>query len=73
MKPQVLVCLGARAAQSLLGRDFSVSRQPGQIVDSPLAPAVIETIHPSAVLCSPDSESRHDQMHLLVADPRKAG
>lgn len=73
VKPQVLVCLGATAAQSLFGREFSVNRQHGEIVDSPLAPVAMATVHPSAILRSPDSESRHEQMRLFVADLRKAG
>src|SRR5207245_7406225 len=50
VKPQVLVCLGATAAQSLLGRDFSVSRQRGARAESELAPHVIATVHGSALL-----------------------
>lgn len=46
VKPKVLVCLGATAAQALLGREFSVMRQRGQLVDSELAPAVMATVHP---------------------------
>ncbi len=73
VKPHVLVCLGATAAQSLLCREFSVNRQHGEVVASPLAPVVMATIHPSAILRSPDSESRRQQMRLFVADLRKAG
>lgn len=73
IKPKVLVCLGATAAQSLLGQDFRVNRQHGEIVESPLAPVAMATLHPSAILRSPDSASRHHQMRLLVADLRKAG
>jgi uracil-DNA glycosylase len=72
VQPEVLVCLGATAAQSLLGRDFSVNRQHGQAVPSPLAPVVMATLHPSAILRAPDSDARHAQMRLLVADLRKA-
>ena len=56
VKPQVFVCLGATAAQSLLGRTFSVKRQHGQVIPSPLAPVVMATLHPSAILRAPDSE-----------------
>ena len=73
VKPNVLVCLGATAAQSMLGREFSVNRQHGEVLASPLAPVVMATIHPSAILRSPDSESRRQQMRLFVADLRKAG
>ncbi len=71
VQPQVLVCLGATAAQSLLGRDFSVSRQRGQLIKSPLAPAVTATVHPSSILRAPDGESRRAQMRALVDDLKK--
>jgi len=57
VRPSVLVCLGATAAQALLGRDFRVTKQRGIPVDSPLAPTVVATIHPSAILRSDDRES----------------
>ena len=56
LKPRVLVCLGATAAQALLGRDFRVSRQRGELVDSPLAPNTIATVHPSSILRAEDRE-----------------
>jgi DNA polymerase len=68
VKPRVLVCLGATAAQALLGRAFKVSRQRGTLVSSPLAPHVTATVHPSSILRAPDEASRHDQMKHFVAD-----
>jgi len=68
VKPEVLVCLGASAAQSLLGRTFSVSRQRGQRVESPLAPYVTATVHPSSILRAPDPKSRELQMRAFVKD-----
>ena len=68
IKPMVLVCLGATAAQGLLGRDFRVSQQRGQLVPSPLAPFVIATVHPSSILRAPDDESRHREMDRFIAD-----
>jgi DNA polymerase len=59
LKPRVLVCLGATAAQALLGRDFRVSRQRGELVDSPLAPNTIATVHPSSILRAEDRESEY--------------
>src|ERR1700733_8154950 len=56
LKPQILVCLGSTAAQSLLGRELSVTRQRGQLIDSPLAPFVIATVHPSSILRAPDAD-----------------
>jgi uracil-DNA glycosylase len=71
VKPEVLVCLGATAAQALLGRDFSVSRRRGEWVESVLAPCVIATVHPSSVLRAADDESRHAQYAAFVQDIKK--
>src|SRR6266404_7258451 len=68
VKPQVLVCLGATAAQSLLGRDFSVSRQRGQWIQSELAPNVMATVHPSSILRAPDHASRELRRKDFVRD-----
>ena len=57
VKPRVLVCLGATAAQALLGRQFRVTRQRGEPVASELAPVVIATVHPSSILRSDDREA----------------
>jgi DNA polymerase len=66
--PRVLVCLGATAAQALLGRQFRVTTQRGKFVDSPWAPLVMATVHPSSILRAPDEETRHEAMRKLVAD-----
>jgi DNA polymerase len=70
VKPRVLVLLGATAAQALLGRAFKVSRQRGQFVESPLAPLVTATVHPSSILRAPDDEARRLEMQRFVADLR---
>lgn len=70
VKPEVLLCLGASAAQALLGKDFRVSRQRGQLIESPLAPRVIATVHPSSILRARDEESRHQQFYGFVQDLR---
>ena len=57
VRPRVLVCLGATAAQSLLGRQFRVTQQRGEPVASALAPVVIATVHPSSILRSDDRET----------------
>ena len=68
LEPPLLVLLGAVAAQSLLGRDFKVSRQRGLVDDpAPGLPAVIATVHPSSVLRAPDDE-RKARMDEFVAD-----
>jgi DNA polymerase len=57
VRPRALVLLGATAAQSLLGRDFRVTRSRGKPLDSDLAELVLATIHPSAVLRADDQEA----------------
>jgi uracil-DNA glycosylase len=71
VKPKVIVCLGATAAQALLGRGFLVTKHRGEFVESPLAPYVTATIHPSAILRAPDDESRHEEMKRFIADLKK--
>jgi DNA polymerase len=71
VKPRVLVCLGATAAQALLGRSFKVSRQRGTLVPSPLAPIVTATVHPSSILRAPDDETRREEMRRFVHDLRQ--
>ena len=68
LKPKVLVCLGATAAQALLGRQFRVSKDRGVPVDSDLAPVVMATVHPSAILRSDD---REHELALFVEDLRR--
>jgi uracil-DNA glycosylase len=70
IQPRVLVCLGATAAQALLGRDFRITRQRGVPIDSPLAPNVLATVHPSSILRAGDDEARREQMDEFVADLR---
>jgi len=70
VKPRVLVCLGATAAQSLLGKQFRVTRERGVPLESDLAEHVLATIHPSAVLRAPDDEARQAELDGLVRDLR---
>jgi len=71
VKPRVLVCLGASAAQALLGKDFRVTRERGKLIESSLAPHVIATVHPSSILRAQDDESRHSQMKAFVDDLKR--
>lgn len=71
VKPRAIVCLGATAAQALLGRQFKVTAQRGEFVASPLAPLVLATVHPSSILRAPDDETRHDEMKRFTDDLRK--
>jgi uracil-DNA glycosylase len=70
VKPRVLICLGATAAQALLGKSYKVSRQRGTMVPSPLAPIVSATVHPSSILRAPDDETRREEMRRFVEDLR---
>jgi uracil-DNA glycosylase family protein len=66
--PAVLVCLGASAAQSVLGPQFKLMQHRGELLTSTLASHVVATIHPSAVLRAPDSEGRRTAYEMLVND-----
>jgi DNA polymerase len=74
VRPRVIVCLGATAAQSLLGAAFRVSVQRGHVIALPAEPdmqfdpepSVIATVHPSAVLR--DRSDRHDEAYKLFVD-----
>ena len=70
VKPRALVLLGATAAQGLLGRDFRVTRQRGEAIESPLAPLVVATVHPSSILRARD-EDRAAERAAFVADLQK--
>lgn len=68
VRPRVVVCLGATAAQALLGGQFRVSKERGQWVSSPLAPLVTATVHPSSILRAPDELARLEAYRRFVAD-----
>ncbi|HEY2171583.1 MAG TPA: UdgX family uracil-DNA binding protein [Candidatus Angelobacter sp.] len=71
VKPEVVVLMGATAAQGVLGSQFRVTKQRGQWVQSNIAPLVMATVHPSSILRAPDDDSRHEEMRKLVADLKK--
>jgi uracil-DNA glycosylase family protein len=68
VKPHVIVALGATAAKAVIGRDFKVSIQRGQFVESPHAPYVFATFHPSALLRLQEDEEREAAFAQLVKD-----
>ena len=70
VEPEVVVCLGATAAQALIGRDFRVSRRRGELVDSPLARYVLATVHPSSILRQRDDALREAEFATFVEDLR---
>ena len=63
-----MVCLGATAAQALLGRSFRVTRSRGRFVEWERAPLVLATVHPSSILRAPDDTSRREELAAFVAD-----
>jgi uracil-DNA glycosylase family protein len=71
LKPEVVVALGATAAQTLLGKDFRVTQQRGQMIESPLGRFVTATVHPSSILRAPDEARRHEERALFVEDLKK--
>ena len=68
--PRILVCLGATAAQALLGKDFRVTHMRGQWLESGHAARTIATVHPSSILRAPDAEARASQYAEFVSDLR---
>ena len=70
VKPHAIVCLGATAAQTLLGKGFKVTAHRGEFIKSPLAPLVLATVHPSSLLRAPDEESRRRETRAFIEDLR---
>ena len=68
IRPELVVCLGATAAQAVLGRGFRVTRDRGVLRETPLAARVMATVHPSSILRARDDESRQAEMKLFIAD-----
>jgi uracil-DNA glycosylase len=66
--PKVIVCMGATAAQALLGKKFRLTQHHGEFVTAPQKPPITATLHPSAVLRAPTEEDRHSMMAQLVSD-----
>jgi len=71
VKPEIVVCLGASAAQALLGKQFRVTRDRGKLIPSDLAPSVMATTHPASILRAPDSDQREQQRAEFVTDMKK--
>jgi uracil-DNA glycosylase family protein len=71
VKPHLLVLLGATAAQALLGRDFRVSLQRGQLIERPGLPPMMATVHPSSILRAPDEETRELELRAFVQDLKR--
>jgi uracil-DNA glycosylase family 4 len=71
VRPRVLVCLGATAAQALLGKAFKVTRQRGEFVPTALGPLAMATVHPSSILRAPDDPARRVETERFVEDLRR--
>ena len=71
IKPDVIVALGATAAQALLGPKFRVTKQRGEFLESDLAPYVMATVHPSSILRAPDDETRRLELRRFIEDLKK--
>jgi len=72
IQPEALVVLGATAAKTLLGNSFRLMAQRGEPLECDLAPIVVATIHPSAILRGSDDESRRSQRDMFTEDLRVA-
>jgi len=71
IKPEIIVALGATAAQTLLGPKFRVTKQRGEFLESTLATYVMATVHPSSILRAPDDETRHLELRAFINDLKK--
>jgi DNA polymerase len=71
VRPRIIVCLGATAAQSILGPQIRITRDHGQFFESPWSPLTTATLHPSALLRMPDEEKRQAARTKFLEDLRK--
>lgn len=71
VRPRIIVCLGATAAQSILGPQIRITRDHGQFFESPWSPLTTATLHPSALLRMPDEEKRQAARAQFLEDLRK--
>jgi len=72
LNPRIIVCLGATAAQALLGRTFRLTLHRGEVLSTSSYKAIMATIHPSAILRLRDEEERHKEMDRLIDDLKVA-
>jgi uracil-DNA glycosylase family protein len=73
IKPDIIVCLGATAAQAILGRAFRLTEDRGKAIEHAWARHVVATIHPSAILRAPEAEQREKEYATFVADLKTIG
>ncbi|MFN2528182.1 MAG: UdgX family uracil-DNA binding protein [Candidatus Baltobacteraceae bacterium] len=72
VRPEIVVALGATAAQALLGKGFRLTKHRGEILPSVFAPRTLATVHPSSILRAPDADSRHRELGAFIADLKLA-
>jgi uracil-DNA glycosylase len=73
LKPDIVICLGATAAQAILGKDFRVSQRRGEMITGgPYAPLIMATVHPSSILRAPDDEARRNETEAFIRDLKAA-
>jgi len=73
VRPKVVVCMGATAAQALLGRSFKVTKQRGELFPQPQGHVITATVHPSSILRAPDPAARNAEMAAFTRDLRVVG
>jgi len=71
VKPRIIVCLGATAAQALLGREFRVTQHRAELVKSELGAGVMATVHPSSILRIPDEGAKREELKRFVDDLKR--
>ena len=71
IQPEIMVCLGATAAQSIFGSTYRLTKERGQFVRNSRAPHVTSTVHPSSILRAPDEKQRHIEYETFVTDLKK--
>jgi uracil-DNA glycosylase family protein len=75
VRPRIIVCLGATAAQTLLGKSFRVTQERGRLIDFGPQPGmrILATVHPSSILRAPDEANRRAELQRFIADLGIAG
>ena len=71
VRPRVVVCLGATAAQALLGRSFKVTKQRGELFPQEAGHFITATVHPSSILRAPDAATRESELAAFTEDLRR--
>ena len=68
VQPDILVCLGATAAQSVIGKSVAIMKERGKFIDSVLGKLTFVTIHPSAILRQRDNDEREQEYHRFASE-----